>query len=197
MKKILLHILKDIPTILLSIILAVFLWVYVTVTTDPAEEGRFAQTVSIETVGLGDDMLITSGLPYSVSINLRAPNSIWRRMSLERVQAKAIIDVTGLEAGTHQVPISIQIGISPVQVISFSPNTATLNIEQVETRTFDVTVDEIGDIPTAFRADTPVLSQNTVEISGTVSQLDTISRVSVELDRTNATSTIEKTLILE
>ncbi len=195
MKKILLHILKNIPTILLSLFLAVFLWVFATVSTDPTEEGRFPQTVTVETVGLADDMLITGGLPYNVSINLRAPNSVWRKISLEKISAKALIDVTGLEAGIHQVPIKVHIGISPVQVISYSPDTATVKIEKYETRTFDVTVDEKGDIPTAFRADAPVLSQSTVEISGTVSQLDTISKVSVELERnSNDTKTIEKTL---
>ena len=110
MKKLFLHILKDIPLILLSIALAFFIWIFATISSDPTEEGRFSNTVTIETVGLADDMVITSGLPYSVTINLRAPNTIWRRISLERITAKAIIDVTGLEPGTHQVPISVQIG---------------------------------------------------------------------------------------
>lgn len=194
MKKLLLHILKDIPLILTCILLAFFIWIFATMTTDPTEEGRFSQTVTIETAGLDEDHIITSGLPYTVSINLRAPNSVWRRISLERIQAKAIIDVTGLEPGTHQVPISIQIGISPIQIVSFTPNTATVTIEKYETRDYEVTVDESGDIPTAFRAETPVLSQNTVSISGTSSQLDQISKVSVALERNNNTETIEETL---
>lgn len=194
MKKLFLHILKDIPLILLSIALAFFIWIFATISSDPTEEGRFSNTVTIETVGLTDDMVITSGLPYTVSINLRAPNSVWRRISLERITAKAIVDVTGLEPGTHQVPISIQIGISPVQVLSYSPATATVNIEKYETREYPITVTEKGEISSAFRASTPVLSQDTAEISGTVSQLDSISLVAVELDRTNATETIEETL---
>lgn len=194
MKKIILHILKDIPLILLSILLAFFIWVFATISSDPTEEGRFSQTVTIETAGLSDDMIITGGLPYTVSINLRAPNSVWRRISLERIQAKAVIDVTGLEAGTHQVPIDIQIGISPIQIVSYNPSVATVTIEKYETREFPVTVDETGEIPTAFRASTPVLSQETVNITGTVSQLDTISKVSVALERNNDTETIEKTL---
>lgn len=194
MKKLFLHILKDIPLILLSIALAFFIWIFATISSDPTEEGRFSNTVTIETVGLADDMVITSGLPYSVTINLRAPNTIWRRISLERITAKAIIDVTGLEPGTHQVPISVQIGISPVQIISYSPSTANLTIEKYETREYPITVVEKGEISAAFRASTPILSQDTVEITGTVSQLDSISTVSVELDRTNATETIEETL---
>ncbi|MBQ6520655.1 MAG: hypothetical protein IJI14_18260 [Anaerolineaceae bacterium] len=194
MKKFILQVLKNIPLIVLCILLAFFIWVFATMTTDPTEEGRFTQTITIETVGLDEEYIITSGMPNSVSVNLRAPNSIWRRISMERVQGKAIIDVTNLEPGTHQIPINVQIGIAPVQVISVSPAVASITIEQYETREYPVTVEESGDIPTAFRADAPVLSQETVEISGTVAQLDRISKVSVSLEHNNNTESIEETL---
>ncbi len=194
MKRIFLQILKDIPLILLSILLAFFIWVFATMTSDPTEEGRFSQTITIETVGLDENCMITSGLPTSVSANLRAPNSVWRRISMERVQGKAVLDVSGLGPGTYQIPIAVQIGISPVQVISVTPGVATITIEQYETREYPVIVEETGDIPTAFRADAPVLSQETVEISGTVTQLDKISKVAVNLERNNNTETIEETL---
>ena len=194
MKKIFLQFLKDIPLIILCIFLAFFIWIFATMTSDPTEEGRFSQTITIETAGLAENCMITSGLPSSVSVNLRAPNSVWRRISMERVQGKAIIDVTGLEPGTHQIPVSVQIGISPVQIISVTPNVATVTIEEFETREYPIVVEETGDIPTAFRADAPVLSQETVEISGTVTQLDKISKVSVLLERNNNTETIEETL---
>ncbi len=194
MKKLFLNILKDIPLILLSIFLAFLIWVFASISSDPTEEGRFSQTVSIETVGLADDMIITNGLPYTVSINLRAPNSVWRRISLERIQGKAVIDVTGLEPGVHQVPITIQIDVSPIQIVSYNPSSATVTIEKFEQREYNVEVNEIGEIPTAFRAEAPVLSSDTVKITGTVSQLDTISKVSVDLERNNDTESIERTL---
>ena len=194
MKKIFLQFLKDIPLIILCIFLAFFIWIFATMTSDPTEEGRFSQTITIETVGLPENCMTTSGLPSSVSVNLRAPNSVWRRISMERVQGKAIIDVTGLEPGTHQIPVSVQIGISPVQIISVTPNVATVTIEEFETREFPIVVEETGEIPTAFRADAPVLSQESVEISGTVTQLDKISKVAVLLERDNNTETIEETL---
>ena len=194
MKKIFLQILKDIPLILVSILLALLVWVYATISSDPAEEGRFSGQVSIETVGLEENMIITSGMPYTVLVNLRAPNSIWRRISLERIQGKATIDVTGLTPGTHEVPIKTEIGISPVEILSFSPSTATITIEKYETREYQVEVNETGEIPTAFRAGTPVVSPETVSISGTVSQLDMISKVAVELERNNDTESIERTL---
>lgn len=194
MKKFILQILKDIPLILLCILLAFFIWIFATMTQDPIEEGRFSQTISIEPIGLGENYMVTGGLPNSVSVNLRAPSSIWRRISMERVQGKAIIDLTGLEEGTHEVPLEIQIGISPVQITSVNPAVANVTIEKYETREYPVVVDIVGDIPTAFRSDTPVLSQDTVYISGSVTQLDKISKVSVTLERNNNTETIEETL---
>ena len=194
MKKFILQILKDIPLILLCILLAFFIWIFATMTQDPTEEGRFSQTIAIEPTGLGENLMITGGLPTSVSVNLRAPNSIWRRISMERVQGKAIIDLTGLEEGTHEVPLQIEIGISPVQITTVNPAVANITIERYETREFPVTVDITGDIPTAFRADAPVLSNETVQISGSVTQLDKISKVSVSLERNNNTETIEQTL---
>ena len=56
MKKIFLHILKDIPLILMCILLAFFIWIFATMTTDPTEEGRFSQTVTIETAGLDEEI---------------------------------------------------------------------------------------------------------------------------------------------
>ena len=194
MKKLALQILKDIPLMLFSLVLAVMVWVYATVSSDPAEEGRFSGQVVIETAGLEDDMLITNGLPYNVIINLRAPNSVWRKLSLDRTQAKAIIDVTGLDTGTYEVPISIEIDASPIQVVSYAPNMATVTIEKYETREYTVEVDESGDIPTAFRAGIPEVTPETVSISGTVSQLDTIDRVAVQLERNNETESIDKSL---
>ena len=195
MKKVLLQIIKDIPLFLGCVFLAFFIWIFATMTSDPSEVGRFPQTITIETVGLDENEIITSGIPNSVSVNLRAPNSVWRRMSLERVSGKAIIDVTDLDAGTHQVPIEVQIGISPIQIVSVSPATATLVIEEFDTREFEVQVDEIGDIPTAFRADAPIVVPETVSISGTVSQLDKINKVSVSLERdNNTTDSIQTTL---
>ena len=195
MKNLFKRFIKDIPLMLVCIFLAFFVWIFSTMTSDPTEEGRFSQTISIEIVGLGENEIITTGIPGSVSANLRAPSSVWRRISLERVPAKAIIDVTDLGPGTHQIPVDVQIGISPIQIISISPSTVTIVIEEIDEREFTVQIDESGDIPTAFRADTPIVDPETVTISGTVAQLDKIDKVSVSLARdNNTTETIQTTL---
>ncbi len=194
MKNFILRLLRNIPLLFLSVIIAASVWAFATVSGDPTEEGRFTQGVSVEVIGLADNYIVTSNLPNTININLLAPNSVWRRMSLERTTAEAVIDVTGLEPGTYELPIDIQIGISPVKVTFFSPSTVEVTIEKTETRNYPIEVVETGEISTAYRAEPAKLSSDTVDITGTVSLLDSIDRVYVTLDRNNNTESINANL---
>ena len=194
MRNFILRVLRNIPLLLLSLVIAAGIWAFATISGDPTEEGRFTQGVSVEVVGLPEDYIITSELPTTVNINVLAPNSVWRRMSLERTTAKAVIDVTDLEAGTYELPINIQFDISPLKVTYYSPKTVDVTIEKVETRTYPIEVVETGEIATAYKAEKVALSSDTVEITGTVTQLDTIDRVYVTLNRNKNTETIVSSL---
>ena len=194
MRNFILRVLRNIPLLLLSLVIAAGIWAFATISGDPTEEGRFTQGVSVEVVGLPEDYIITSELPTTVNINVLAPNSVWRRMSLERTTAKAVIDVTDLEPGTYELPINIQFDISPLKVTYYSPKTVDVTIEKVETRTYPIEVVETGEIATAYKAEKVALSSDTVEITGTVTQLDTIDRVYVTLNRNKNTETIVTSL---
>ena len=194
MKNFILRVLRNIPLLLLSLLIAAGIWAYATISGDPTEESRFTQGVSVEAVGLPDDYIVTNNLPLTININLLAPNSVWRRMSLERTQAKAVIDVTGLEPGTYELPIDIQFDISPLKVTYYSPKTVEVTIEKVETRTYPIEVVETGEISTAYKAEAVELSSTTVDITGTVAELDSIDRVFVVLDRNNNNETISTSL---
>lgn len=194
MKNLFLKILRNIPGILVSILIAIVIWIFAVSTSDPTEEGRFPQSVQIEMTCLEEGLILTNDLPYTVNINLRAPKSVWRRIELEKVNAKAVIDVSGLDEGEHEIPIKVNVGISPIQILSFTPSVATVHLERFETRVYPLTVKETGEVPTAFKADAPVLSDETVTVSGPVSQLDKIKEVRVVLDHKDATGPIEKNL---
>ncbi len=194
MRNFILRVLRNIPLLLLSLVIAAGIWAFATISGDPTEESRFTQGVSVEVIGLPEDYIITSDLPITININLLAPNSVWRRMSLERTTAKAVIDVTDLEPGSYELPIDIQFDISPLKVTYYSPKTVDVTIEKVETRTYPIEVVETGEIATAYKAEPVELSADTVEITGTVTQLDTIERAYVTLNRNKNTETIVSSL---
>ncbi len=192
MKKRLASLLRSLGSFAVALILALTVWVVAITSSDPTEERRFSNTVTVELTGLGEGLVMTNVLPEQVSINLRAPASTWKRITNSRIPAKAIVDVTGLEPGEHEVPVKIQIGIEPILITSFSPQTIKVILERYETRTFDLTVVESGVVPTAFKAESPVASQSKIQVSGSVSLLDQIDVVRVILDHSNATESIKK-----
>ena len=196
MKKHFVSFMKSLSSIGISLILALTVWVVAITSTDPTEERRFGNTITVELAGLEEGLVMTNTLPDQISIDLRAPASVWKKITNERIGAKAIIDVTGLDAGEYEIPVQIQIGIEPVLITSYSPQTVKVILEKYETRSYEINVSETGDVPTAFKADPPVLSMKTVEVSGSVSVLDQIDFVRVILDHSNATEPIKKELII-
>ncbi|HMN62319.1 MAG TPA: hypothetical protein PJ988_18280, partial [Anaerolinea sp.] len=52
---------RYIPTLLLSILLAVAVWISAVTSTDPPGERNYSRTGNIEVVGLDPPMIITSG----------------------------------------------------------------------------------------------------------------------------------------
>ena len=179
-----------------SLILALAVWVVAITSTDPTEERRFTNPISIELVGLSDGLVLTNTLPDLISVDLRAPASVWTKIINGRISGKALIDVSGLEAGEYEVPVQIQIGIEPIMISSYSPQTVKIVLEKYETRTFNITVNEKGDVPAAFKVDPPVLSVDKVQVSGSVSLLNQIESVRVVLDHSNATESIKKDLAI-
>lgn len=186
---------KFIPTLTLSIILAMTIWIVAITQDDPTEERRFTNPVTVELRGLAEDLIMTNTLPETVNILMRAPASTWSAILNQRIGATAVIDVSGLEAGEHTVPIAIEIETSPIQVTSFAPQSVKVVLEAYETRKYDVVVQETGTILAAYKADPPVLEPAVVEVSGPVSALDQIDQVRVVIDINNATEPITQSLI--
>lgn len=186
---------KFIPTLMLSVLLALTVWIIAITQADPTEERRFTNSVTVELRGLADDLIMTNTLPETVNILMRAPTSTWSTIINQRIGATAVIDVSGLEAGEHTVPIKIEIETSPIQVTSFAPQSVKVVLEAYETRKYDVVVQETGTILAAYKADPPVLEPAEVEVSGPVSLLDQIDQVRVVTDINNATESITQNLI--
>lgn len=185
---------KNLSTVLLSLVIALAIWVIATSRSDPTEVGRFYYGVETTLVGLDENLVLTDSLPENYVIYLRAPNSVWREINNLRPTAKAVIDVTGLKAGEYDVPVKINLNVSPIQITSFSPSSVTLNLEQYTEKTFPVDVREIGTISTAFKASTPVVEEQTVTISGPLSLVNQVNSVRVILNHANATESIETSL---
>ncbi len=194
MKNRFLHLFNILPSIAIALLLAIAVWIVSISEKDPTEERRFTNNITIELVGLGDGLVMTNSLPEGINLKLRAPQSVWQRITNDRLPAKATIDVTNLSEGSYHIPIKIEVGAKPIMVASYTPNVAKVTLEKYATREFDVMVAEVGEIPTAFQSDLPVVDPSKVIVGGSVSLLEQIDFVRVVLDHANATDSITRDL---
>jgi len=112
---------RNLPTLLLSFFLAVMVWAMAVNSIDPSVEKAYPNPVKIEVIGQAPNLVITNTLPQTISLTLRAPNSIWNSLLNEKAPVRAIVDLSGLSVGPHVVPVQIQIGIRPVEIIGAKP----------------------------------------------------------------------------
>ncbi|HVP22152.1 MAG TPA: CdaR family protein [Anaerolineaceae bacterium] len=190
-------IVRYLPSFVLAFALSVAVWITAVTSSDPVEERVYPRTVPVDIVGQDPSLVITSEPPQPITITLSAPRSIWDRITNEQIPMRAVADLSGLKAGTHNVPIVPQPGIAPARVVSFSPGSFTVVLEELTTRTLPIQMNRRGDPAIGFQAETPALSQDQVSISGPKSIVERAAQVFAVLDLTGATETINRTLPLQ
>ena len=120
---------KRIPTLLLSLALGVAVWISAVTAADPVKEQVYPRPVPLELIGQDPGLLLVSSVPTQVTVTLSAPNSIWDRILNATNPVRAVADLSGLAAGSHVVPVQIQVAIRPVEIRSTSLQSLDITLE--------------------------------------------------------------------
>ena len=98
---------------LLSIALAVVVWVSAVMASDPNQELALAQPVTLEIVGQDPGLLLMGNTQSQVQLRLNAPKSVWSQLNNSTNAIRAWVDLTAMKAGTYTVPVHVQINTAP------------------------------------------------------------------------------------
>jgi YbbR domain-containing protein len=188
---------KILPTLVTAFILAVTVWISAVTAEDPTQEDTYPRQVPIEVIGQDPGLVLTSNIPGSLSLSLRAPQSVWVSLRNEQAPVRAVIDLSGLETGTHTVPVQVQVGVRPVEIVGYSPRSITVTMERLVSRSLPIDLVIRGVPSVGFQADEPQLSQEAVTISGPESLVNQVERVRAILDVSAAIDTIDRTIPLQ
>jgi YbbR domain-containing protein len=184
-------------TFLLAFVLAIAVWVTAVTSANPDETQIYPHPIPIEFIGQDPGLIMTGGsVPQQVEVTLRAPHSVLQSLTAGDASIRAVVDLTGLSTGTHQVTVQVQIGISPVLITSVTPKTFDLSLETQVTRTLAINLTLNGSPATGYEVGTPALSPAEVVITGAESLVSKIDRVQATLDLTNARQNITTSLPL-
>jgi YbbR domain-containing protein len=159
-------ILKNIPTFLLAIALASAVWISAVSYADPNQELPYSRPVQVEVIGQDPGLILTSNIPTQIYVTLKAPKSVWDRLIAEDSPVTAIMDLSNLASGNHDVSIQLHVAERPVEIISVIPAKVKVTLETLSTHTYPIHLTILGDPAVGFQAGNASLSKSTISISG-------------------------------
>jgi YbbR domain-containing protein len=183
---------RVLPTFLTALVLAITVWIIAVTASDPAENRTYPRNVSIEVVGQDTNLVMTSDLPSNVAIVLNTPQTVWERIINAQSPVRAVLDLSGLQPGTHQVDLQVQISIRPVKVVSYSPKTVSVTLESLSSKVIPLSLDIRGDPAIGYQVEEPNVDVKQITVTGPISQVDRVAEVRATLDINQAFEDISR-----
>jgi YbbR domain-containing protein len=129
---------SNIRTFLLALVLGIAVWVSAVSAANPNEVSAYPKSIPIEIIGQDSSLVLTSKKPENVDVTIRAPHSVWQLLKTQDNAVRAILDLSGLSAGEHEVAVKIQISLRPTQIVLANPTSVTVDLEPIATQTLTV-----------------------------------------------------------
>jgi len=181
---------KNIGTLITAFILAVIVWVSAVVASDPNEERTLNRPIPIEIIGQASNLQIMGEVPHTVTVVLNAPASVWTQLNSVPSLVTAKVDLSNLGAGTHSVPVQVQITAHLVRLVSQVPEQLTITLDSIASKEFPVNLIVTGNPLIGYQAQTPEISPTQVTIAGPESLIAKVKQVRATLDITNINQTL-------
>ena len=188
---------KNISTFILALVLAIGVWIAAVNASDPDVEKDYPTPTLLEMVGQDTALGITNNYTEQITLNLRAPQSIWAQLTANDENIHAILDLSGLEPGEYSLTPQIQIGIQPTRIISFTPPSIEITLEELVTQTFPVNLSLNLETSLGYQAGSARLSADEVQISGPKSLVDRVDTVQASLTKSDVREDISESLTIE
>ena len=193
---------KKIAYALLSVVIAVGLWVYVITTVSPEwEETYYNIPVVLENESALHDrglMVVAKDLP-KVTLKLLGNRSDLVNLSKDNITLVA--DLSKIyDTGEQQVRYSISYSNIPnnsIEIISQTPQEITLSITERASKDVPVQLIYEGAVPDGFRTDREnlILDHKSIRVIGPASVINRIESARIKVDLAGQTQTIDQSYI--
>ncbi|MEK7278970.1 MAG: CdaR family protein, partial [Chloroflexota bacterium] len=169
--------LRNVSALILSLTLAIIIWIVAVNEQDPFEEKVFPEPVPITVAHLPPGMTIVGEALAPVDVRVRAPASVWASLKLDQLHVTA-----DLSNGGGAVQLTGTVDQHDARVTAVTPAQLQLTLEQIVRRAVPVRLEIAGDPSIGYRAGTPSVSASTAEISGPASIADSVSELVVRIN---------------
>lgn len=175
---------RNLQTFIWAFALALAVWVAAVTASDPDVVRAYPSPIKVEIIGQDPGLVLSDDSAQQILVTLRAPRSIWDQLTARPDSVRAVLDLSGLGAGEHQLNPQIQIALRPVRVITVNPASISLTLEPLVTRTLPLNLNISGQPAIGYQAGEASLDPKQVVIAGPQSLVSRAStaQVPVNLD---------------
>jgi len=183
---------RDLPTLILSFLLALAVWISAVTAADPNDTRAFPQPVTVEVLGLDPSFSLVGDIPESVTVTITAPNSIWNSLITSPHVIKAYVDLSDKAAGDYEVKITAQVDARPAEVVAIDPALVRIHLEKSAAVSLPVTLAPQGDVAIGYDLGTPIFNESLANITGPESLVTQVVQVIAPINVTGALQTLTK-----
>jgi len=184
---------SNIRTFLLALVLGASVWLSAVTGADPDEVNPFPRPIPLEVIGQDPSLILTSEIPSTIEVTLRAPRSVWELLIAQENSVHGILDITGLSAGEHTQVIQIRIGARPAKTVLVTPETVTFTLEPLSTQSLPVDIIVSGKPAVGYQAGDATVEPTQIAISGPESIVKQATRARVLVNLDNVRESIDET----
>jgi YbbR domain-containing protein len=174
--------------LLLSLVLALALWLYISNKEDPriVQDYPYPVPVSVSTTPEGMTVTnITTLEPVFLRFRRTDPN-----VPITSGSFRAIVDLAGLKPGLHRVPVQV-ITDPGIDVVGVRPTTIPVSIQRLQSKRVPVKVAVLSQPPAGYGSSIS-FSPSSATVSGPADLVSQVARATAYVDLGNLKSTIKQ-----
>jgi len=184
--------LRNIDIKILSLFLAIILWLYIASGENPIIENFFDISLSMNNI---IEDLVVKDFPQNVSVGVKGPKNVINNISPHQITG--IVDFAEIkEAGIHKLKVEV-IAPKKLEITRIIPPEIKVELEKILTKEVEVEYSLIGIPEKEYSlADEPHLNPSVVKITGAQSVLGNIKQVVCIIDISGIKNDLNKKIKL-
>jgi len=188
---------RNLRTFLWALVLGLAVWVAAVTAADPNEVRAYPDAVNIELVGQNPNLVITSDLPKNVQLTLLAPRSVWDQLTARPESVRVVLDLSGVAAGEHRLPLQVQVDARPVRVVTTNPSSVLITMEPLISRTLPIQTTLSGQPAVGYQAGDLTIQPTQVVVAGPQSLVAQVTRVRVMVNLSGSRESVDQDIPVE
>lgn len=167
---------------LVSLVIAVALWIAVTEAENPRREATFGAAIEVKPVNVPAGLAVARIDKPAVTLRISADERTLRKLTAADFVAE--VDLSGVRESSDQVVIARVVGRDDVAIVEVSPLIVTVTLEPEATKQVPVRANRLGAPPLGYTVTTIVASPETVRVRGAQSLVQLVDSAVADINLT-------------